>query len=74
MGDWKLVAAKNEPWELYDLATDRTETHDLANENPTKVRELAERWQRHMDEFTAIARAESAGGQRLRHPTSRSRN
>ena len=27
VGDWKLVAAGREgPWELYDLATDRTET------------------------------------------------
>ena len=34
VGDWKLVAAKDEPWELYDLATDRTETRNLAQENP----------------------------------------
>ena len=41
VGDWKLVAAgKDGPWELYDLATDRTETHDLAAELPEKVREL----------------------------------
>ena len=62
MGDWKLVAAKNEPWELFDLATDRTETRDLAKKYPTRVRELAERWQRHMDEFTAIARADARAG------------
>jgi arylsulfatase A-like enzyme len=62
-GDWKLVAAKNERWELFDLATDRTETHDLANKNPTKATELAERWQRRMDEFTAIAGADLSPGQ-----------
>ena len=38
VGDWKLVAAgKDGPWELYDLAKDRTETHDLAKEFPKKV-------------------------------------
>ena len=57
VGDWKLVAAKNEPWELYDLASDRTETHNLATANPAEVRALADRWQRHMDEFTALAAA-----------------
>jgi len=62
VGDWKAVAAKNAPWELFDLASDRTETRDLASEKPTKARELAERWQRHMDEFTAIARADLSPG------------
>ena len=56
VGDWKLVAAKDEPWELYDLATDRTETRDLAAQQPEKVRELAGRWQRMHDEFAACAR------------------
>jgi dipeptidyl aminopeptidase/acylaminoacyl peptidase len=58
VGDWKLVAARNEPWELYDLATDRTEMRNLSRDNSTKVRELSERWQRHMDEFTALAQAD----------------
>ena len=56
VGDWKLVAAKGEPWELYNLATDRTETRDLAPKHPAKVGELSQRWQRHMDEFSALAR------------------
>ncbi len=56
VGDWKLVAANNEPWELYNLAIDRTETRNLAPENSTMVRELSLRWQRHMDEFAALAR------------------
>jgi arylsulfatase len=55
-GDWKLVAARDRPWELYDLATDRTETHNRAADNPAKVAELSALWQRRMDEFTAIAR------------------
>jgi arylsulfatase len=55
MGNWKLVAAKNQLWELYDLETDRTETQNLAKRYPERARDLAEHWQIHMDEFTAIA-------------------
>jgi arylsulfatase len=57
VGDWKLVAAGREgPWELYDLATDRTETQNLAAQHPEKVRALALRWQQRLEEFTALAR------------------
>ncbi len=45
IGDWKLVAVFRGPWELYDLAHDRTETHDLAAAQPDKVKELAAAWQ-----------------------------
>jgi arylsulfatase A-like enzyme len=45
VGDWKLVAVKDGPWELYDLAKDRGESHDLATQQPGKVRELADRWE-----------------------------
>jgi len=43
-GKWKLVARENEPWELYDMEADRTETHNLAEKYPEKVKELAEKW------------------------------
>ena len=43
-GDWKLVALENRPWELYDLATDRTETTDLAASRPEVVAELSALW------------------------------
>jgi arylsulfatase A-like enzyme len=46
VGDWKLVASKNKPWELYDLKTDRAEQHDRAEEMPGKVKELETIWQR----------------------------
>jgi arylsulfatase A-like enzyme len=38
--DWKLVAEIGQPWELYNLKSDRTETKDLAKNYPAKVKEL----------------------------------
>jgi arylsulfatase len=56
-GDWKLVAAKGDPWELYDLTTDRAEQHDLAASMPEKVRELEAVWEEQTQSFAALARA-----------------
>jgi arylsulfatase len=45
-GAWKIVRTKDEhPWELYDLATDRCEQHDLAAERPELVARLDTDWQ-----------------------------
>ena len=41
---WKLVQRKKEPWQLYDLSKDRTETRDLALQFPEKVKGLKIRW------------------------------
>ena len=51
VGDWKLVAAKGDPWALYDLKTDRAEQKNLASQNPDKVRELTELWEQRSKEF-----------------------
>ncbi|MHC5056565.1 MAG: arylsulfatase [Planctomycetota bacterium] len=40
-GRWKIVSKHPGPWELYDMAEDRTETVDLAGRNAGKVEELA---------------------------------
>lgn len=46
VGDLKLVrTGRDGDWELYDLAADRTEQHDLAAERPADVAALAARWQ-----------------------------
>ena len=49
-GDWKIVWTKRSPepvaWELYNLAEDRCETNNLADEHPGLVRELAIDWER----------------------------
>lgn len=48
MGKYKLVMAwdDQEPaqWELYDMETDRTEMHNLADQLPEKVEEMKNRW------------------------------
>ena len=56
VGDWKLVAAKDAPWELYDLRTDRCEQQDVAAKHPEKVKELAAKWQQQTDAFNELAR------------------
>ena len=44
-GDWKLVARKDGPWELYDLSRDRTELRDLASDEPDRVRDMSRAWE-----------------------------
>ncbi len=50
-GEWKAVSKHTagadydtEPWELYHLATDFSECHDLAADQPAKLAELQELW------------------------------
>ncbi len=61
VGDWKLVAAKNDPWELYDLKTDRAEQRNLAAQMPEKVKELERVWQQQTDSFTALVQQPRPG-------------
>ncbi|MBE0540275.1 MAG: arylsulfatase [Verrucomicrobia bacterium] len=44
-GKWKLVASFNDPWELYDLETDRMELDDLAPSQPEKTRVLTAKYE-----------------------------
>jgi len=43
-GDWKLVSFRSQPWELYNLATDRTERANVAEQHPEIVGRMVERW------------------------------
>ena len=54
VGDWKLVAAKDEPWELYNLSNDRTESVNLAKTHPEKVAEMEKRWMRMLKEIELL--------------------
>ncbi len=54
-GDWKIAAAHDEPWELYDLSRDRGESHNLASQYPDKVQELAAQWTSRANEYREMA-------------------
>lgn len=43
-GDWKLVSFQSEPWELYNLAEDRTELNNLAAKHPDILSRLVAQW------------------------------
>jgi arylsulfatase len=55
VGDWKLVAARGDPWELYDLRDDRAESKDLAQQQPEKARELEALWNRQLEAMSRLA-------------------
>jgi arylsulfatase len=43
-GKWKLVQQKSNPWQLYDLSKDRTETRDQAGQEPDRVEAMQQQW------------------------------
>ncbi|MFW6600136.1 arylsulfatase [Propionibacteriaceae bacterium Y2011] len=56
-GRWKLVRKYGQGWELFDMAADRTELHNLSAHNPELVLELAAAWHRWADRCGVIDRA-----------------
>lgn len=61
VGDWKLVneslvnrGRNDNPWALYNLATDRCEMVDLSSEQPERCRELQALWQRYEDQYRTV--------------------
>jgi arylsulfatase A-like enzyme len=51
VGNWKIVADKASPWELFNLDKDRTESKNLADNNPDKVIELEIKWNKMLTSF-----------------------
>jgi arylsulfatase len=49
-GDWKVVSFYGSRWELYNLAADRAEQVDLAEEYPERVKELSSLWHQMAEE------------------------
>ncbi|MCL4841509.1 MAG: arylsulfatase [Bryobacteraceae bacterium] len=48
-GSLKIVAKHNQPWEMYDMAEDRTELNNLAQKDPDRLRgmvKMYEHWAR----------------------------
>jgi len=60
-GNLKLVSDWNRPWQLFDLAADRTELHDLAPAQPESAARLEKLW----TDWAAKAKTpvRSAGGE-----------
>ena len=44
-GDYKIVRERKGAWALYNLAKNRTETENLAKENPELVTKMAALWE-----------------------------
>ena len=53
--NFKLVAAKGDPWALYDLSTDRAESNDLSTKMPDKAKALKELWQANLQQMIQLA-------------------
>jgi arylsulfatase A-like enzyme len=51
VGDWKLVAAKDQPWELFDLSNDATEQRNRINVEKQRAKQLESEWNRQLEEF-----------------------
>jgi arylsulfatase len=66
VGDWKLIATGDEgPWELYDLAKDRAEQHDLSGRQADRARQLSSRWKEIDEGFTRVRESAPASTKRL---------
>ena len=62
IGDWKLVAAKNDPWALYDLRTDRAEENDLSKKDSKKAKDLENRWLSEQNAMIELAKKTASNG------------
>lgn len=53
---WKAVSSHKEPWELYKLTKDRSETQNLAAKHPDKLKSLITLWNKRADQYLAEAK------------------
>ncbi|RFC49291.1 MAG: arylsulfatase [Verrucomicrobia bacterium] len=60
VGDWKLVAARGEPWELYDLSKDRAESTNLVEQRPEIAAALEKKWDASVLEMKALRQRSTA--------------
>lgn len=51
MGDWKIVHGKKEPWQLFNLKDDRTETTNLADKYPQRLQQMIKRINAYKDDI-----------------------
>jgi len=62
MGQYKAVAAKDQPWELYDLTSDRSEQINLSESLPEILSRLTEQWDATTQKFTAMSVERDSSG------------
>ena len=60
IGDWKLVTEGDKDWELYNLANDRAEAHNLATTHPERVKVMADQWEAWARKAKVVPRDRSA--------------
>ncbi|PNS15462.1 hypothetical protein CAC42_721 [Sphaceloma murrayae] len=64
-GDWKIVFIPKpkgpEKWQLYNLAADPGEVHDLADRDPGRLRDMIRLWDRYVLETGVIPLAPALG-------------
>ncbi len=67
--DWKAIGVHTpgtdfdtDEWELYDLSSDFTETHNLASQNPRKLEDLKALWWSEAAKYGALPLLEARGG------------
>ncbi len=54
VGNWKLVAAEGDPWELYDMRGDRAESDNRVTAHPKRVEAMDALWQRQVEDFRRL--------------------
>jgi len=52
------VAAKGDPWALYDLSNDRAEVNDLSKQMPDKAKALENTWNQQTQSFISLLQLE----------------
>ena len=69
VADSKLIATGDDgPWELYNLANDRSEQKNLAAAQPDRARQLSEKWKSVDDGFTSTRESATASTKKLMPP------
>lgn len=68
-GTWRAVAMHKpgtpfaqDEWELFNLIDDPTETHDLAQKNPEKLKEMQQLWEAEARKYDSVPLTESPFG------------
>ena len=66
LGNWKIVSARDQSWELFNLLGDRTETNNLASDQPDKAEEMEQHWERILAGIREVAPVKIEGPEKVR--------